>query len=65
MHYRTAHLNCIKAYAGQTLASSAETAFNNEDFNEAEFLAHMRARSGNIELVMNWYVESMHFVGPS
>ena len=49
-----AHLNCVRAFAGNTIASSADTAFDTEDFNEKDFLAHVRAQSGNIELVMNW-----------
>ncbi|KAI0700426.1 histidine kinase [Cytidiella melzeri] len=50
-----AHLICTRAYAGQTVASSAETAFDTEDFNEQEFLARVQLTSGNVELVMNWY----------
>ncbi|KAI0090021.1 histidine kinase [Irpex rosettiformis] len=50
-----AHLNCVRAFAGHTVAGSAETAFDTEDFNEKDFLARLHIKSGNLELVMNWY----------
>ncbi|PSR71493.1 hypothetical protein PHLCEN_2v12633 [Hermanssonia centrifuga] len=43
----------IQSYAGHTSATSAETAFDTDDFNEREFLTLTEARSGNLQLAMN------------
>lgn len=52
------HLNIVRAYAGQTHATTAETVFDTDDFNEREYLAMVRAQSGNFVLTMNWYVST-------
>ena len=49
----TAHLNCIRAYAGYTFATSAETVFDTSEFNEFEFLK-LAEQSGNVTLAMQW-----------
>ena len=49
------HLNVIRAFAGQTVARSADTAFDTEDYNEKEYVARIETQSGNKELVMNWW----------
>lgn len=56
------HLNCIKALAGYTEASSAETAFDTATFCEREYLEQVAVRSGNLPVVMNWY-NSFKIVG--
>ena len=53
-----AHLNCIRAYAGYTYATSPETIFDTDEFTEHEFLKLAEAQSGNLTLAMNWYVHS-------
>jgi hypothetical protein len=55
------HLNCARAYAGQTLCTSAETVFDTEDFNEKEYLQSAQEQSGNLPLTMNWFV-AIHLV---
>ncbi|GJE87861.1 histidine kinase [Phanerochaete sordida] len=50
-----AHLNIVRAYAGQTIASSSDTIFDTDEFSEKEFLAISEAQSGNYVLAMNWY----------
>ncbi|TFY83386.1 hypothetical protein EWM64_g624 [Hericium alpestre] len=53
--FAIALLNCIRALGGYTLVTSAETIYDTDTFNEAEYLAHISRFSGNIGLVMNWY----------
>ncbi|KAI0793300.1 histidine kinase [Abortiporus biennis] len=55
-------LNCIRALAGNTFATSAETAFDTETFNEVEFLQAVQEKAGNIAVTMNWY-NSFKLVG--
>ena len=48
-------LNCIRALAGYTDASSPDTALDTATFCEREYLQQIVARSGNLPVVMNWY----------
>ncbi|KAK7029643.1 Chk1 protein kinase [Paramarasmius palmivorus] len=48
-------LNCVRALGGYTIAASAETAFDTDTFNEAEYLGQIQATSGNLPLALNWY----------
>lgn len=48
-----AHLNCIRAYAGYTYASTPETVFDTIDFSEQDFLK-LAESSGNVTLAMQW-----------
>ncbi|KAF9072703.1 dual-domain HisK/Mak2 protein kinase [Rhodocollybia butyracea] len=48
-------LNAIRAIGGFTVATSAETAFDTETFKERDYLQQVKAQSGNIDLVLNWY----------
>nr|GAT57553.1 histidine kinase [Mycena chlorophos] len=57
-----ANLNCIRAIAGLTNATSAATAFDTESFVESEYYTHIHATSGNLPLALNWY-DSMKIVG--
>lgn len=50
----TAHLNIVRAYAGVTVASSPETIFDTDEFNEQDYLAQTEVQSGNLPLTMNW-----------
>lgn len=54
-----AQLNCIRALAGGTYATSAETAFDTDTFNERDYLEAIRQRSGNLPVIMNWSVSFM------
>ncbi|KAJ7071393.1 hypothetical protein C8F01DRAFT_1110373 [Mycena amicta] len=56
------NLNCIRAIAGLTIATSAATAFDTESFVENEYYRHIHATSGNLPLALNWY-DSMKVVG--
>ena len=53
-------LNLIRALGGYTYAHSAETAFDTEDFNEHEYITEITRTSGNIEMVMNWWVATLY-----
>ncbi|KAH8086606.1 histidine kinase [Cristinia sonorae] len=53
--FAQAHLNCIRALAGYTDTTSAETAFDTATFCEREYLLGIAERSGNLPVVMNWY----------
>ncbi|TRM62878.1 histidine kinase [Schizophyllum amplum] len=55
-------LNLIRALGGYTYAHTADTAFDTEDFIEAEYMNQVRRNSGNLEMVMNWY-NSFKLVG--
>ncbi|KAK7468476.1 Chk1 protein kinase [Stygiomarasmius scandens] len=48
-------LNCVRALGGYTYATSAETCFDTENFNEREYKEEVERTSGNLPLVMNWY----------
>lgn len=48
-------LNLVRLLRGYTHASSAQTAFNTDTFNEQNYLAEIQATSGNLTLILNWY----------
>ncbi len=47
-------LNVIRALGGYTYARSADTAFDTDAFNEAEYLIQLREQSGNPALAFSW-----------
>lgn len=49
----------IRALAGDTHARNADTAFDTDKWKEAHFLHKLHESSGNLPLVMNWYVKSV------
>ena len=49
-----ATLNCIRAIGGYTVAGSATTAFDTENFTESEYLTQLEGL-GHIRVAMNWY----------
>lgn len=53
--FLTGVVNLIRALAGYTIAHSAETAFDTEDFVESKYLESMTKKSGNLPLFLNWY----------
>ncbi|PBL00451.1 histidine kinase [Armillaria gallica] len=55
-------LNVIRALGGYTYARSADTAFDTDAFNEAEYLIQLREQSGNPALAFSWY-NSFKIVG--
>jgi hypothetical protein len=55
-HIFTGVLNCIRALGGYTYASSADTVFDTEGFKEREYREQVEKTSGNLPLVMNWFV---------
>ncbi|KAK0208888.1 hypothetical protein DFS33DRAFT_1254916 [Desarmillaria ectypa] len=55
-------LNVIRALGGYTYARSADTAFDTDAFNEAEYLMQLREQSGNPALAFSWY-NSFKIVG--
>ena len=50
-----AHLNVVRAYAGLTVATSADTVFDTEDLSERDYLEQSEVQLGNTILTMNWY----------
>jgi hypothetical protein len=50
-----AMLNYVRAVGGYTLAASADTAFDTDVFRECDYVAHVNASTGNIDIAMNWY----------
>ncbi|KAF7319894.1 Histidine kinase [Mycena kentingensis (nom. inval.)] len=56
------NLNCIRALAGATIATSAATAFDTDTFVESDYYSHVHATSGNLPLALNWY-DAMKVVG--
>lgn len=46
--------NLVRLLGGYTHASSAQTAFNTDTFNEQSYLTGIEATSGNIALALSW-----------
>jgi hypothetical protein len=52
--YHEGILNLVRLLGGHTRASSAQTAFNTDTFNEQNYSAKIPAICGNPLLTLNW-----------
>lgn len=49
-------LNCVRALGGYTDCSTADTAFDTDDYKEADYLKKVETTGSNVDLIMNWFV---------
>jgi len=48
-------LNCIRALGGYTIAKSASSIFDTDNFKDSDYIAHVLRTSGNVPLALGWY----------